>query len=87
MELIGGSDLAALDDIAYWQPHPDLRPYVSGYHFYRVAAPAGGVARDVFFPSWSLLRFAFDAEPWSVRLGRRLFAPVPAASFAGPSSH
>lgn len=87
MERVGVAQGSGAEDVAFWRPAPELAPYVSGYHLYRVRAQGPEPMRDVFFPSWSLLRFAFDAEHWSLRLGRRSFSPVPLASFMGPSSH
>lgn len=43
---------------------------------------------DVFFPSWSVIRFAVEEPaPWSLRRGPRTYDPVPAAVLEGPSSY
>lgn len=73
--------------IRYWKPDPKLAPYVSGYHAYSLNLAPGERAEDVFFPAWANIRFTLDAEPWRVRLGRRLFDPVPTAALFGPTSH
>ncbi len=71
----------------YWKPDPKLAAYVSGYHLYSIRLEPGERADDVFFPAWVNIRFTIRAEPWRLRLGRRLFDPVPAAALFGPTSH
>ena len=39
----------------------------------------------MFFPAWVNMRFAIDADPWTVRIGPRLFNPEEPALF-GPTS-
>lgn len=72
--------------VDFWRPDPRLAPYVSGYHRY-VLGGDGTRRSDVFFPSWANIRFSFDADPWSIAIGRRKFDPVPDNAFFGPSSH
>lgn len=74
--------------VNFWLPAPELRGYVSGYHRYDLTrSPGEERVEDVFFPAWSNIRFTLDAEPWSVRLGRRSFDPIPDCAFFGPTSH
>jgi len=74
--------------VDFWLPAVELRGYVSGYHRYRLTRdPREERFNDVFFPAWSNIRFTLDAEPWSVRLGRRMFDPIPNCAFFGPTSH
>lgn len=94
MSIIDGSRLpGALQpfaerlEISYATPADPLKPYVSGYHRYRLRLEAGERLRDVFFPAWANLRFTWDAEPWSITIGQRRFSPVPACSLFGPTSH
>lgn len=73
--------------IDFWQPAPELRAYVSGYHRYELGNRGSGMRyNDVFFPAWANIRFSLDADPWSVRIGRRTFDPVPERALFGPSS-
>jgi hypothetical protein len=87
VERIALAQEIGVEDVAFWRPASELAPYVSGYHLYRMRSRDAGPTRDVFFPSWSLLRFAVDADQWSLKLGRHHFSPMPPASFMGPSSH
>ncbi len=48
-------------------------------------APAGQV--DWFLPATANVRVAFAADPIEVRIGRRVFSPLPQASLFGPTSH
>lgn len=74
--------------VRYWAPDPRLARYVTGYHRYRVTLPPAQVLEDVFFPSWSVMRFAVEEpESWSLRRGSRRYDPVPAAMLEGPSSY
>lgn len=74
--------------VRYWTPDTRLARYVTGYHRYRVVVPPGCVLEDVFFPSWSVMRFAIEEPaPWSLRRASRRFDPVPAAMLEGPSSY
>jgi hypothetical protein len=85
----GGADFL-IATVDFWPPDPRLKRYVSGYHRYTLVRDDGdadSVFRDVFFPAWSNIRFTVDAEPWSVRIGRRDFDPVPDCAFFGPTSH
>lgn len=73
---------------AYWPASADHADYVTSYHRFNVAATQGNVVRDAFFPSWACFRFSLAAKgPWSMRIGSRSFAPVPAAAFVGPTGH
>ena len=89
----GGRRLSGLADgqrgvsLAYWKPYAALLPYVSGYHRYVLRLPAGERRDDVFYPGWANIRFLLDAEPVSVRLGRRRFDRLPPAALFGPTSH
>ena len=74
--------------IEYWCASDRLAPFVTGYHRYSVPLPPGLKLRDVFFPSWATIRIALPGNRgWSVRMGSRIFDPVPAAAFVGPTSH
>ena len=73
--------------VRYWQPDPGLARYVSGYHDFRIALAQGQRQTDTFFPGWANVRFTFDAERWSIRIGRRMFDPVPDNALFGPTSH
>lgn len=74
--------------VRFWQPAAPLRPYISGYHRYALDLPPGVRLSDAFYPAWMNLRFTLDAtEPWSVRIGRRTFSPVPDCALFGPTSH
>ena len=74
--------------IEYWRASSSLSPFVTGYHRYNVALPAGTVLRDAFFPSWASVRITMPGNGrWSLRLGSRLFDPVPEAAFIGPTSY
>ena len=73
--------------IRYDQPADDIRDFITGYHVYglRNVAPAGQV--DWFLPATANVRVAFAADPIEVRIGRRVFNPLPQASLFGPTSH
>ncbi len=89
MRDVVGDEGAGADDrfaMRYWEPDPALRPYLFGYHVYEVMLPPGERMHDVFFPAWSNIRFTIEGEPWSIRIGRRSFDPVPAAALFGPTS-
>lgn len=70
----------------YFRPEPALAPYVSGYHIYAVNLEPGERVHDVFYPGWTNIRISFPEEPWSVRMGRRSFDPVPGQAVFGPTS-
>ena len=74
-------------EIRYWRPDPGLAHYVSGYHDFRIALDQVQRQADTFFPGWANIRLTFDAQPWSIRIGRRMFDPVPDNALFGPSSH
>ncbi len=74
--------------MTFWRPDPRLAPFVSGYHRYAIGGAPGKRVQDVFYPAWTNLRFTYDAEgPWSVRIRRRSFDPVPESALFGPTSH
>lgn len=81
------ADGAAGIVLNYWQPDPALARFVSGYHVYTLGLPPQERIDDVFFPGWTNVRFTFEADPWRVRIGRRLFDPVPVSALFGPTSH
>jgi AraC-like DNA-binding protein len=72
--------------VEHWVPDPRLAAYVSAYRRIRIPRQAAARHEDVLLPGWACLRFAIDGESWQVRLGRRLFAPVPPAALFGPGS-
>lgn len=73
--------------IRYWRPDSRLGAYVSGYHDFRLTLDEGRRQADTFFPGWANVRFTFDAGPWSIKIGRRMFDPVPENAVFGPTSH
>lgn len=74
--------------VEYWRPGAAVQDYVTGYHRYDVAAPPGVLIRDVFFPSWPVIRIALPGSgAWSMTLGSRTFKPVPTCAFTGPTSY
>ena len=69
---------------AYRQPAPDLRDFVSGYHF--VEIDSGGLpVEDFNYPAWTLLRFTLGGAPWQARVGGS-DTEVPSAALFGVSS-
>ena len=74
-------------EIRYWRPDTRLAPYVSGYHDFRITLDGTQRQTDTFFPGWANIRLTFDAEPWSIKIGRRIFDPVPENALFGPTSH
>jgi AraC-like DNA-binding protein len=73
--------------IRYWRPDARLAPYVSGYHDFSIIVPHGKRQLDTFFPGWANIRMTFDAQPWSIKIGRKIFDPVPENALFGPTSH
>lgn len=72
--------------VVYWKASGVLQDYVTGFHRFRVPHVPDGY-QDAFLPSWATIRITLDeAAPWSVRIGNRVFEPVPVASFFGPTS-
>lgn len=71
----------------YWRPAPALAPYVSGYHLYAVATPAGRPHRDVFQPAWANLRVRLtEGSNWRVRPAEGEWRVPGRVSLFGPSS-
>jgi len=70
----------------YWQPAPDLRAAVSGYHLYAVQPEGDAPQRDAFQPAGPMLRFTFG-EPvrWRVRPPGGAWQAVPPVALFGPT--
>lgn len=95
-DVTGGTNSAGVDQsvfampegmtIRYDKPTDDLTNLVTGYHVYgaRGAALEGQV--DWFLPATANVRFAFDAGPISIAIGRRSFPAMPSAALFGPTS-
>lgn len=73
-------------EMDYWPPAPALAGLVSGYHRYSVSPPAGALHQDVFYPSWTNLRWYVAGDTWRIRIGECEFEPGRASLF-GPTSH
>ena len=71
--------------IRYDQPCAALTDLITGYHVYHSAGPSSLGQVDHFLPGTANVRFAFDAGPISVAIGRRTFRDVPAAVLYGPT--
>jgi AraC-like DNA-binding protein len=70
----------------YWQPAPELRAAVSGYHLYAVDPPSEVPQRDAFQPAGPILRFTFaDPIRWRVRPPRGEWGAVPPIALFGPT--
>jgi len=67
-------------------PVPELRRFISGYHFYTFSYPPGHVHDDVFYPAWANVRFYASEMNWRIMIGDRVFDPVPQAALFGPTS-
>jgi len=67
-------------------PAPDLRRFVSGYHFYALNYPSGHIHHDLFYPAWANVRFYASDANWRIGIGDRVFDPVPKAALFGPTS-
>lgn len=67
-------------------PAPELRRFISGYHFYTLNYPPGHVHHDLFYPAWANVRFYASAMNWRIAIGDRVFDPVPHAALFGPTS-
>ena len=67
-------------------PAPELRRFISGYHFYTLSYPADHVHHDLFYPAWGNVRFYASDASWRISIGDRVFDPVPRAALFGPTS-
>lgn len=72
--------------VQFLLPAPELRRFISGYHFYTLSYPAGHVHHDLFYPAWANVRFYASDASWRVTIGDRVFDPVPRAALFGPTS-
>jgi AraC-like DNA-binding protein len=68
----------------YERPAEQIRDLITGYHFYR--APPGQARSDWFLPGTANIRISWLNKPIAVRIGERLFDPVPQAALFGPTS-
>jgi AraC-like DNA-binding protein len=66
-------------------PAPALRPFVDHYHILDSDPTMWADAISWALPSWPIVRFSFDA-PMTVRLGNRLYDPMPTAALYGFTS-
>jgi len=84
------ADVAAPADsqiaVQFMLPVPELRRFISGYHFYTLSYPPGHVHYDVFYPAWANVRFYASDMNWRIAIGDRAFDPVPQAALFGPTS-
>lgn len=66
-------------------PAAALRPFISDYHV--LAADLGGrpPLEQTILPSWPVIRFALGGPRPTVRIGARVYDPVPAAALYGTS--
>lgn len=74
--------------IRYVRPDDRLSSFVTGYH--RFAAPIlpANSLQDAFFPSVATIRLTLHGSPaWSMKIGTRLYDPMPVAAFTGPTSY
>ncbi len=95
MQVSGGTNRAGLAPdvfampagmaIRYDQPCDALTDLITGYHVYRATGPASIGQVNRFLPGTANVRFAFEAGPISVAIGRRTFGPLPAATLYGPT--
>lgn len=67
-------------------PAPDLRRFISGYHFYTLNYPRGHIHHDLFYPAWANVRFYASEADWRITIGDHGFDPVPKAALFGPTS-
>ncbi|HEX7695144.1 MAG TPA: helix-turn-helix domain-containing protein [Sphingomonas sp.] len=72
--------------VQFLLPAPELRRFISGYHFYTLSYPAGHVHHDLFYPAWANVRFYASDTSWRITIGNRVFDPVPRAALFGPTS-
>lgn len=65
-------------------PAPGIRPFVDHYHVLDSDPALWGDAISWALPSWPIIRFAF--APMTLRLGNRVYDPVPEATLYGFTS-
>jgi len=73
-------------EVGYWRPDGRLDGLVTGYHRYSIAADAVLPHRDVFFPSWAVLRIQPRGADWTVTIGTTSHPVVERAVIFGPTS-
>ncbi len=73
--------------IWYARPAPHLARYLTAYDAYDVRLPPDETVEDLVPPAWAAIRFTLTPEPWSARIGARLFNPLPPDALWGPTSH
>lgn len=71
--------------IRYDRPCDALTDLITGYHVYRSTGPESLGQVDRFLPGTANVRFALDAGPMSVTIGRRTFEGLSPASLYGPT--
>ncbi|PZQ58300.1 MAG: hypothetical protein DI544_14580 [Sphingomonas taxi] len=75
-------------DVAYHRPGPRLERYVTGYHSFAAPIMPDHRLHDAFFPSVATIRIALgNSPPWSLKIGSRVWDPVPAVALVGPTSY
>ncbi len=75
-------------DVRYVPAGERLARYVTGYHRFGAPVCVGRDMHDAFFPSVATIRVALrNTPPWSLKIGSRLFDPVPPIALMGPSSY
>lgn len=72
--------------VQFVQPAPELRRFISGYHFYTLNFAPGTAHDDLFYPAWGNIRFHSPGADWRVAIGDQVFDPVPHAALFGPTS-
>jgi len=72
--------------VRFVQPAPELRRFISGYHYYAIGLAPGAVHNDLFYPAWGNIRFYSRDADWRIMIGERTFDPVPHAALFGPTS-
>lgn len=82
------SDLSTVDlQAEFILPAPELRRFVSGYHFYGAGPRDAPALEEWFFPSWANIRFHRVAGPWFISntTGEAEQQRVPQAALFGPT--
>lgn len=72
--------------LRYEHPDPRLARYITDYHVLdSIEIDAGGVV-EWMLPSWAAIRIVLADDPITIRLGNRIYDPVPTASLYGVTS-
>lgn len=72
--------------IEYAVPSEDLRSYLGGFHSFHTRIAASVHHEEVFLPAWTALRILTHGEDLAMRVGQRVYDPVPREALFGPST-